>query len=348
METKLKRIELVSFKILLSLFATLVVAVAQTGCSGFRADPQASGPRKTGDGGVIQTGTLPREGFFDGSTLKQSDLDAVVKNVTAGGVLILSEQHGNQLHYAHQKLALEAVAKTGACTVSVGLEFLDWTHQTDIANYFAGTMPEADFLAAAWGGEPWADYKDQALFPKTTGGLLIGVNAPRALTGAISKNGIEKLTDEQMKEMPPAFELGTAAYRERFDLIMGEHVTPSALDRYFAAQSVWDDTMAWQASEFLRANPKHCLAIIVGDFHAAWGGGLPNRLAARGIANVTVISQVETADFSEVDLSAELGPHPQYGARADAIWLSHTPQTKVPEPGKIFKMGRGTLRFVTP
>ena len=348
MEFKSNRLRFVSLRLFSFAFVALA-AFSQVACSGFSADPQAAGgARKAGDDGVIQTGTLPREGFFDGATLKQGDIDLVVKKVEAGGVLIISEQHGNQLHYAHQKLALEALAKTGACTVSVGLEFLDWTHQTDIANYFNGTMSEADFLKAAWGGEPWVDYKDQALFPKTTGGVLIGVNAPRSLTGAISKNGIDKLTDEQLKEMPPQFELGTAAYRERFDAIMGEHVPASALDRYFAAHSVWDDTMAWQTSEFLRANPKHCLAIIVGDFHASWGGGLPNRLAARGVSNVTVISQVETADLSEVELSTELGPHPKYGVRADAIWLSRTPQTKVPEPGKIFKKGRGTLRFVEP
>jgi uncharacterized iron-regulated protein len=313
---------------------TLAVLVfTQFGCSKMHVADLAGAAPKPGGGqeAPVTTGQLPREGFFDGATLAKADLDVVVSQVHAGGVLILSEQHGNQKHYIHQKLALQALAKTGQCTVSVGLEFLAWNHQDAISRYFSGTMTETDFLQAAeWGGNPWADYKDQALFPKSTGGSLLGVNALRSLTGAISKKGLSGLSPDEMALMPPNFELGTAAYRERFDAIMGGHVPAESVDRYFAAQSTWDETMAWKAVEFLTANPTNCLAIVVGDFHAAWGGGLPQRLRARGIANVTVISQVETRDLSEAELSSEFGPHPTYGARSDAIWLSQAPPEVAP------------------
>lgn len=304
-------------------FAALVFAAFATGCQkASSVSPSASQEPS----GPVRMGQLPREGFFSGATLNVSSIDDVVKGVRPGGVLIVSEQHGNQKHYAHQKLALVALAKTNLCTVSVGLEFLTWNHQKDISDYFNGILGEADFLKnVEWGGNPFADYRDQALFARTAGGTLLGINAPKILTSAISKKGIAGLTAEELALMPPNFELGTPDYRERFDAVMGNHVPPSALDRYFAAQSTWDESMAWQAEEFLRQNPTHCLAIIVGDFHAAWGGGLPQRLRARGVANVTVVSQIETEGMTEEDLSTELGPHPRYGSRADALWLSQTP-----------------------
>ncbi len=315
-----RKMESISRRLILAAFSLII----QTGCETPFA-PTSLTPPAGKDPGPVQMGTLPREGFFNGATLKTSDVDSVVSHVQPGGVLIISEQHGNQKHYAHQKLALQALAKTTRCVVSVGLEFLAWTHQSAIADYFHGTLSETDFLKAAeWGGNPFVDYRDQALFPRSTGGELIGINAPKVLTSTISKKGLASLTPELNDLMPPVFELGSQAYRERFNSIMGGHVPAAALDRYFAAQSVWDDSMAWQSAEFLRSNPSHCLVVIVGDFHAAWGGGLPARLAARGLLNITVISQVETFDLSEVELSAELGPHPRFGSRADALWLSRT------------------------
>lgn len=271
--------------------------------------------------------TVVREGLLSGASLQPSKIEDVVSAVRPGGVLVISEEHGNAQHYARQKEALQALHQAGRCTVSVGLEFIDWTHPEATSGFVAGTLAEADFLkAVGWGGNPFSDYRDQALFPRVSGGALLGVNAPRALSGAIAKKGVAGLSSDETELLPPAFTVGSLDYRERFEAIMGGgHIPAASMDRYFAAQSVWDDTMAWQAREFLDQNPTHCLAIIVGDFHAAWGGGLPDRLRARGIAQVVTISQFDTGALSDSEVSEQVGPHPKYGARADALWLSSMP-----------------------
>lgn len=268
-----------------------------------------------------------RDGLIDGHSLQPIAIDDVVSKVEPGGVLIVSEYHGFATHYDRQKEALHALSKTGRCTVSVGLEFLAWPYQTSISEYFAGTRSEAAMLKdVEWGTAiPFEGYRDQALFPRTTGGLLLGLNATRALSGAVRQRGVEGLTPDEAAQMPPNFELGDQEYRQRFELVLPHSMSTAAMDRYFAAQSVWDDSMAWQAVEFLKTHPSHCLVIIVGDFHAQFGGGLPDRLRARGLKNVTVISQFDTAGLSEQEVRNEQGPHPQYGPRADAIWLSETP-----------------------
>lgn len=306
---------------LISPFA--VLAAIQIGCVSL--DAQAAS-------GVM------RDGLLEGASLQLSRIEDVVSQVKPGGVLVISEEHGNATHYTRQKEALQALHASGRCTVSVGLEFIDWTHAEATSGFLAGTLAESDFLkAVGWGGNPFADYRDQALFPRVSGGSLLGVNAPRSLSGAIAKKGVAGLSSDEASLLPPTFEVGSAEYRERFDAIMGGgHVPAAAMDRYFAAQSVWDDTMAWQAREFLDQNPSNCLAIIVGDFHAAWGGGLPDRLRARGVANVVTISQFDTGPLSDSEVQEQTGPHPKYGSRADALWLSSTPvepaRDKAPTP----------------
>lgn len=266
------------------------------------------------------------DALYDGQSMQPAAVVDLIKNVGQGSVLIVSEQHGNQKHYANQKTALRDLQQSGRCTVSVGLEFLAYTDQSSITAYAKGKLNEADFLkAVGWSGNPFSDYRDQALFPSQSGGELLGINAPRSLTGTIAKKGLSALTPAEQALMPPNFQLGRAEYRERFEKVMGGHVAADAVERYFAAQSVWDETMAWTSAEFLASHPSHCLVIVVGDFHAQFGGGLPDRLRARGVQSVTVLSQLEAAGLSEAELAEEAAPSQTYGPRADGVWVSVTP-----------------------
>jgi uncharacterized iron-regulated protein len=101
----------------------------------------------------------------------------------------------------------------------------------------------------------------------------------------------------------------------------GGHIPEQAILRYFTAQSIWDETMSWQAVEFLRKNPSHVLVIIVGDFHAQYGGGLPDKLRQRGLTKIITFSQVNLTELTPEEQAAEMEPHPTYGPRADFIWV---------------------------
>jgi hypothetical protein len=144
------------------------------------------------------------------------------------------------------------------------------------------------------------------------------------VTAALVQRGLIGLSPEERSLLPPKFRLGNGLYFERFSREVRQHgtLTDRQVRRFFAAQSAWDDTMAWQASEYLAAYPDQVLAIIVGDFHAAYGGGLPDRLRARGVTNILVISQVNAFGMPEEEVRKLLAPDPRYGARGDFIWLT--------------------------
>jgi uncharacterized iron-regulated protein len=79
--------------------------------------------------------------------------------------------------------------------------------------------------------------------------------------------------------------------------------------------------MAWVSTEYLRMHPEQILVIIVGDFHATYGGGLPDRLRARG-ADVLTISQVNLSGLSGDEENGEILPDEKFGPRAEYIWVS--------------------------
>ena len=109
----------------------------------------------SGVSSVACAGLPLADALYDGSSLQPTALADVIRNVGPGSVLIVSEQHGNQKHYANQKAALQELKQGGRCTVSVGLEFLSYTDQAAITSYSKGNLAEADFLkAVGWGGNP--------------------------------------------------------------------------------------------------------------------------------------------------------------------------------------------------
>lgn len=136
------------------------------------------------------------------------------------------------------------------------------------------------------------------------------------------KSGSGKPHSRRKKWLPPQFQVGRAVYKERFRWVMGggHHIPEEKFDRYFQAQSLWDDTMAWQAQLYLQAHPDQVLVIIVGDFHNAYGGGLPDRLKARGVSNVLTLSQVSLEGSDDKEQDELILPHEKWGARADWVW----------------------------
>lgn len=250
-------------------------------------------------------------------------LASVAAQVRPGSIIVMGENHGFKTAQQGQIELLQALRARGL-KVSTGLEFFYYPDQALVDSYRTGHMSESDFLQKIqWGNPSFDFYRDQALFPRYDfGEKTVALNAPRSLTGRISKVGIAGLTADEAALLPPNFQVGRDSYKERFLAMMPHLPSPEAGLRYFEAQSAWDDTMAWQAAEFIAAHPDQVLVITVGDFHAAYGGGLPDRIAARTQQKPLVVSYVNAKDLTPVELEQELNPSTVYGPRADYIWLT--------------------------
>lgn len=263
-------------------------------------------------------------GILTGATHQSVTLEQAVAGVTPGSIVVIGENHGFKEHQQQQVAIMSALRNRGL-KVAVGMEFFTYTHQDLVDSFRQGILTEADFLKAIqWGSPSFDFYRDQALFPDLNEGTkTLALNAPRALTGKVSKGGLEALTPEDQALLPPNFSLGRDSYKQRFLSLMPHLPSPEAGARYFAAQSIWDDTMAWKATDYIKAHPDQVLVIVVGEFHVQFGGGLPNRLQVRSSQTpVMTFSQVNTEGLTEEEVAAEITPSPTEGPRADYLWLA--------------------------
>lgn len=247
----------------------------------------------------------------------------IAAHIRPGQIVLMGENHGVRSAQQAQLELLNALRRAGR-KVSVGLEFFYYPDQPAVSAYREGQLAESEFLKTIqWTPPPYEFYRPQALFPRLEfGEQTLAINAPRTLTGKIAKQGLSSLTAEERSWMPPNFELGRESYRQRFLAQMPHLPNPEVGDRYFAAQSTWDDTMAWKVSQFAEAHPDQVVVVTVGDFHVQYQDGLPARVLRRSGQKPLVFSFVNAAGLSPEELRAELDPASAYGVRADFIWLA--------------------------
>ncbi len=270
--------------------------------------------------------------LLDGRTLAPVSAGAVVQNVRPGSVLILGENHGIGSHRDQHMILLNLLREKGL-KVSVGMEFINYPDQIFLDQYTSLQLNDEQFLKLVnWSGFPFEFYKQQILFPSTAAGeKTLALNIPRTITSKIAKTGLESLTVTERNLLPLDFQVGRESYKTRFANLIHVPVGP-ILDRYFTAQSAWDDTMAFQGIQFLNSYPDHVLVIIVGEFHAQYGGGLADRIRSRrSDISITTLSQLwavkNLEDGTQVGLTddeikEQIQPSTAEGSRGDFIWIS--------------------------
>lgn len=252
----------------------------------------------------------------DGRTGEQKTIDQLIHSLPdQPSVFVLGEIHDQPCHHQNQINIINRLSQKGR-VVHVGLEVLAFPHQNFVDQYLLGALSDDEFQKAVAWGKDFSFYKPKILSPLITGGQALAINTPRELSMKVARFGLSSLTTEELALVPDGFELGNEAYFERFRQVMGDssrghQLPPEALARYFASQSLWDDTMATQVLKWREFYPDDHIVIIVGDFHVSFGGGLPDRLNKRGLSSIVTLSQVLTG--TEVRYVAE-------SPRADYVW----------------------------
>ncbi|MEO0334978.1 MAG: ChaN family lipoprotein, partial [Pseudomonadota bacterium] len=250
-----------------------------------------------------------------------SSYEELVASLEPGTILLLGEIHDHEGHHeSHSRILNELIAQ--GRSFHVGMEFFYYPSQPLVDEYIFGELSEQAFLeAVGWGSLSFDFYRPKVLSPLETGGRTFAINAPRELTRSVAREGLENISSELRSLMPPNFEIGSEKYKERFrEAVGGDHFPDELLENYFAAQSIWDDTMAWQSLQAIENHPgQDIYVVVVGDFHVAFDGGLPDRLRARGAQRVVTVSHADSTQMNKQDKLDWLAPHPSWGLRSDWV-----------------------------
>lgn len=244
----------------------------------------------------------------------QSD---ILQVIALAQVVYLAETHTDLADHVAQMEIVQALDEQG--NIAIALEMFQRPFQPALEAYLAGTLTEAALITESeydtrWGYD-WEFYAPILRYAKANQIPLIALNTPAEVTRQVAKEGLESLTGEALEYIPPIADINTddPAYKDWISEVFSSHNgtghSPD-FDNFFAAQVLWDETMADGIAQQLAADPERQVIVLVGEGHVAYDYGIPSRIKRR-VPEVAQVSLQLVAENEEIEPEV-----------ADFIWIT--------------------------
>lgn len=214
----------------------------------------------------------------------------LMRELAQQDVVLLGERHDRMDHHRWQLHVLAGLYALRPELV-IGLEMLPREAQPALDAWVMGELDEQAFLDAsgwyrAWGFDPEL-YLPILHFARLHQVPLKALNVTPELRGRLVEEGWEAVAaEERFGITAPAAALSD--YRKKLTAIYAEHPMASmgeseaSLERFIAAQLVWDRAMA---AGLAQATHENALVVgLMGQGHLQYGHGVPYQLDDLGVA----------------------------------------------------------------
>jgi uncharacterized iron-regulated protein len=215
----------------------------------------------------------------------------ILPELISSKVVYLGEIHDSAADHEKQLKIIQELYKKNP-KIAIGLEMFQRPFQSAVNDYINGTITEVEFLEKTeykkrWGFS-WDLYAPILRFAREKKIPVLALNTPAEITRKVSRQGLQSLTPEDKKLIPPLSEIKTdnQQYRkmvlEAFEQHQSQgHGKSSIADNFFLAQVLWDETMADTIVKYIKAKPDHQVIVLAGIGHIIYGYGIPSRVERR-------------------------------------------------------------------
>lgn len=266
--------------------------------------PRAEAPEPPPDDVVLRA-ALPFRGvrMADGTELEKQ---AFLSELARADAICVGERHDAPHDHWAQLATIEGLAARREIVgfeLGVGLEMFQHPAQPVLDAFTSGRI-ELDRLVREtdyeqrW-GFPIQFYAPQLTAARNAGASLLALNASTELTRAIGREGLAALPPDLAGELPE-LDLEDADHRALFDVLTEGHPGHASPDDMYAAQVVWDESMATRAADWLANRaPARKLVILAGRAHCA-RSAIPSRIERRGpFRAISVLPEVASGNPPE-------------------------------------------------
>ena len=225
----------------------------------------------------------------------------ILQQLVKARIVYLGETHDSTADHQAQLKIIQEMQRQNP-KIAIAMEMFQRPFQSVIDNYLAGKLTEEQLVEQTEYNQrwrfPWELYAPIMRFAKENKLPVIALNTPSEVTRKVASQGLESLTAEDKKYIPPISEIRTdnAEYRQLLLEVYQQHQksalgNSTAFERFLQAQVLWDETMAESIAQFVKTNPDYQVVVLAGKGHIIYGYGIPSRVERRlGVGNVKVRS----------------------------------------------------------
>lgn len=267
---------------------------------------------------VVERAALP---FYVVRSDNQASLDQheFFDELATHDVVCVAEHHDNPHHHWVQLYVIQELARRSKISgreFGVGFEMFEAPYQETLSRYAAGKIDTDQLLEETnyetrW-GYPFQYYEPQITHAVDQGSALVALNARREQVRDVAHGGFTALSDRELRVLG-GYDLDNAEHRRQFDHLMQGHPKTGSLDQMYAAQVLWDESMAQNASAWLSERfPARQLVILAGMAHCHQSA-IPSRIQRRLAAKAVSVKPLVLDDGADkTELPAELAGY-DYG-----------------------------------
>ena len=241
---------------------------------------------------------------------------AILDALAAADVVYLAEEHADARDHLAQLRIISRLHRRNP-RIAIAMEMFQRPFQDLLDGYVAGDVSETELRRRSeydtrWGYD-WKLYAPILRFAKIYQIPLLAANTPTEVTRKVAFEGLASLSGEDLRYIPPLSAIKTdnpdyrAALREVFAQ-HGGHGNSNAFENFFAAQVLWDETMAATVAQFHREQPQVQIIVLAGEGHINNDYGIPDRVTRR------------ISEGSLEQRSVLLGPSLDGAAPTDFVW----------------------------
>lgn len=210
-------------------------------------------------------------------------------------VIYLGENHDRPEHHTAQLKIIAELYQAQTETklsLAIALEMFQRPFQPILDDYLARKISEAELREQTeydqrWGWD-WEFYAPILRFAQAQQIPLIALNTPEEITHKVAISGIDSLQGSDYRYIPSKAEidLDNQKYRQKLASIYQAHVTEGQGNsqdeaNFFAAQVLWDETMAEAIAHYYQQHPQSQIVVLVGKAHVMADYAIPDRVARR-------------------------------------------------------------------
>jgi uncharacterized iron-regulated protein len=226
---------------------------------------------------------------------RTGDLDRLAARLTDVRLVFVGETHTRMDHHRLQLGVVEALHRAGR-DLAIGMEWFQHPYQPVLDEFLAGGIDEPEMLDRTGYFERWRYdyrlYRPIIRFAYENNIPLLALNAPRELTKAVSRHGVDAVPGDLRPLLPTSYDRSNTAYEATLKTVFAAHdnVGEDRFARFVDVQLTWDESMAEQAADYLAAHPGKTLVVFAGAGHIAYGSGIPDRVQRRlAVPAVTIL-----------------------------------------------------------
>ncbi len=215
----------------------------------------------------------------------------IVSAVADRTVVYVGEQHER---YGDHLVQLEMIKglRSHHPKLAIGMEMFQRSHQKALDDYVEGLIDEKTFLReseyfSTWGYNYYL-YRDVLHYARSGKIPVAALNVDRDIAKKVAREGIEGLSPEERAGIPGDIDFSDEDYKERLKAIFERHEkdflktdSEANFQYFYQAQLIWDEGMAESIAGYLTKHPDHCLVVLAGNGHLAYGSGIPKRVHRR-------------------------------------------------------------------